>query len=262
MRLKTPALAIALCVAVTSIQFTSCKKESTSTKINASNNLTPADVIKRSNLVAWYKFTRGNTADLTGNNNHLSAFNVTLATDYMNRPKNAYAFDGFSSYMEAPNSSSLNPSSAISLVALIKPTGFYTGNGASSRILMKGVDDQSNGDYFLGYYSNGQLYGDYGDNQFSSNGVASQTGCLQLNNWYKIIYTYNGSVGKLYVDGNLVGHEKKVATFNENTSPLMLGKTGREDFPYFFNGVIDEIRIYNVALSASQVVSVDAELGQ
>jgi hypothetical protein len=243
----------------------SCKKEGVSnlsTAISATNNSTPEDVAVKANLVAWYKFTNGNTGDFSGNNNHLSPHNVTLATDYMGRPNNAYAFNGFSSYMQAPNSNTLNPLSKISLVALIKPTGFYTGDGAQSRIFMKGVDDQSNGDYFLGYYNTGQIYGTYGDNQFNSNGVASPESYLQLNNWYKIIYTYDGSVGRLYVNGTLVAGQQQVATFTANTSPLRVGKTGRSDFPYYFNGVIDEIRIYNTALTNNQVAKVTAELGE
>jgi hypothetical protein len=263
MKTKTRLFVPLACLTVLSFLMFSCKKESATTAaVAATNNLNPEDVAAKSNLVAWYKFTNGNTGDFSGSNNHLSPHNVTLATDYMGRPNNAYAFNGTSSYMQAPNSSSLNPSSAISLVALFKPTGFYTGEGETSRILMKGADDQSNGDYFLGYYNTGQIYGTYGDNQFNSNGVGSPEGYLQLNTWYKLIYTYDGSVGRLYVDGTLVGGESKVATFTANNSPLRIGKTGRSDFPYFFNGVIDEIRIYNTALTNNQVKKVDAQLGQ
>jgi hypothetical protein len=229
--------------------------------VNAENNSELTTSLK-DNLVAWYKFTNGNTADFSGKNNHLKPYHVSLDTDYMGRPNNAYRFNGYSSYLKATNSSSLNPSSAITLVALFKPTGFYTGVGETSRILMKGVDDQSNGDYFLGYYNNGQAYGTYGDNQYQSNGVGSSIGAIQLYNWYKLVYTYNGSVGKLYINDNLVNTVEKVASFNHNTSPLLIGKTGRSDYPFWFNGVIDEIRIYNVALTTTQVQNIDAQLGK
>jgi hypothetical protein len=262
MKTKTRFFVSLACLTVLSLLMFSCKKESVATTAVTAINSTADDVVAKANLVAWYKFTNGNTGDFSGSNNHLSPHNVTLATDYMGRPNNAYAFNGTSSYMQAPNSSSLNPSSTISLVALFKPTGFYTGDGAQSRILMKGTDDQSNGDYFLGYYNTGQIFGTYGDNQFNSNGASSPEGYLQLNNWYKVIYTYDGNVGRLYVDGTLVGGETKVATFTANNSPLRIGKTGRTDFPYYFNGVIDEIRIYNTALTNNQVAKVTAELGK
>jgi hypothetical protein len=261
MRTKTQTTAIVICFAVLSMQFISCKKENVSAISNAGSVDLAVQTVGKANLVAWYKFTKGYTVDYSGHNNHLLPHNVTLATDYMGRPDNAYYFNGYSSFMQAANSSSLNPSK-ITLAALIKPTGLYTGTGAASRILMKGVDDQSNGDYFLGFYNTGSFYGAYGNNQYQSNGVAGPANFLQLNNWYKLVYTYNGSVGKLYINDVLAGQSNKIATFTPNTSPLRIGKTGRTDYPYWFNGVIDEIRIYNIALNAAQVVRMESELGQ
>lgn len=256
--MKTKLLLLLLGAAV-SMQFISCKKAvAPATSVNASN----AELaVGRTNLVAWYKFKNGSTGDYSGKNNHLTAYNVTLATDYMGRPDGAYYFDGSSSYMEAPNSTSLNPTN-ITMAALVKPTGFYTGTVGDSRIVMKGVDDQSSGDYYLGFHNTGEAYGTYGDNQFQSNSASSSTGAIQLNNWYKIVYTYDGAVGKLYINGILVSKVKKTASFNANTSPLRIGVTGRSDFPFWFNGVIDEIRIYDTALTNSQVSKLTNELGQ
>ncbi len=259
MRTKTQTAAFTVCIAVLSMQFIACKKEiAKSTAVTTSST---EQVIARPNLAAWYKFTNGNTADYSGNNNHLKGHHVKLAADMMGRPNNAYAFNGFSSFMEAANSSSLNPST-ITIAALVQPVGFYGGNGAQSRILMKGVDDQSNGDYFIGFHNTGSIFGTYGDNQFQSNGVATSDNFLQLNQWYKIVYTYDGAVGKLYLNDSLVGENTKVAAFNPNTDRLRIGKTGRTDYPFWFNGVIDEIRIYNIALTKNQVTKLDAEIGQ
>lgn len=243
-----------------SAQFISCKKENitTSQPVDASSI---DEVVSATNLVAWYKFTNGNTADFSNKNNHLTAHQVKLTTDFKGRPNNAYLFNGKSSYMSARNSGSLNPSPAITLAALVKPTGLYTGPGANSRIFMKGSDDQSNGLYFLGFHNSGSFFGTYGNNQYQSNGVASADNYLKLNTWYKLVYTYNGSIGKLYINDTLVNQVDKVAGFTPNTSPLLIGKTGRVDFPYWFKGAIDEIRIYNVALSKTQVTKLTNELG-
>ncbi len=263
MKSKTQTIAALIGIAVLSMQFIACtKQEDVTANLNSEEVSNATASVSNANLIAWYKFTKGNTADYSGNNNHLTAFNATLDTDYMGRPKNAYYFNGFSSYMQVPNSSSLNPSSKISLVALFKPKGYYTGPGATSRILMKGTDDQTNGDYFLGFNNTGDFYGTYGDNQSQSNGVGSPLNLLNLNTWYKLVYTYDGRVGKLYVNDVLVNKVVATATFTPNSDPLNIGKTGRSDFPYFFNGVIDEIRIYNIALTAGQVIKVDSQLGK
>lgn len=255
----TRTLAIGLFASLFVTQLTSCKKESITTPASTAGDAT--EVVAKPNLVAWYKFTNGITADYSGRNNHLTPFNITKTADRLGQPNNAVNLNGFSSYMLAANSASLNPST-ISIAALVKPAGYYTGEGESTRILMKGIDDQSNGTYFLGYYTNGSIYGTYGDNQFNSNGVSSPTGFLKLDEWISIVYTYDGKIGKLYVNGSLVGKTSKVATFSENGDYLRIGTTGRFDYPYWFNGAIDEIRIYNKALTAVQAALVSNELGK
>jgi hypothetical protein len=75
------------------------------------------------------------------------------------------------------------------------------------------------------------------------------------------VYTYDGNVGKLYLNDSLVRKVTSTATFNPNSSPLRIGVTGRYDYPFWYNGVIDEIRIYNTALSRKQVSNVDSTLG-
>ncbi len=260
MKIKTQTLAIVAIVTITSFQFFSCKKDDmvTSPAVATSDI---SDVVAKQNLVAWYKFNNGSTADISGKNNHLAPYNVTSTAGYSGKANTAFAFNGAkNSFMKAANSSSLNPSE-ISIVVLFKPEGFYDGDGAQSRILMKGTDDQSNGLYFLGFYNNGTAYGTYGNNQYQSLGASSLENTILLNNWYKMVYTYNGEKAKLYINDNLAGMTTGTATFTQNNSPLRIGKTGRSDFPFCFNGVIDEIRIYNIALNKNQVIKVDADLG-
>lgn len=254
MRTKSKLCIVALLFCM---QLISCKKDEC---LNPEDP-TPVDTVTaKENLVAWYKFTNRNTADFSGNNNHLLAYNAVPATDYKGRSNNAYSFNGFSSFMQAISSNSLNPSK-ITLAALFKPEGYYTGLEATSRIFMKGASDQSNGVYFLGFNNNGSCYGTYGNNQYQSNGMLSPENTIQLGNWYKLVYTYDGNIGKLYINGTLVNQQSKVASFTPNDDLLRIGVTGREDYPYWFNGVIDEIRIYNIDLAPAQVTSATDELG-
>lgn len=78
--------------------------------------------------------------------------------------------------------------------------------------------------------------------------------------WYHIAVTLNGNTGIMYVNG------APVATNSAMTlKPASLGTTannylGRSQFsadPYL-NGVLDEFRIYNVALSANEIAATDA----
>lgn len=262
MKSKTKISIVFLALIIVSAQMVSCKKDSSSIENSASAAIVDnavADSISDTSLIAWYTFDNGDLSDHSGNGNNIVFCNAQTTSGKKGTPRSAYLFNGKGNYMQVPNSTSLNPSSQISFAVLFKPKGFYSVN--TTRIFMKGMDDQSDGDYYAGYNSDGTLYGTYGNNQYQSAGVSSPVNSIQLNNWYKLVYTYNGTVAKLYINNKLVSKVTESAVFTPNTFPLRIGKTGRTDFPYYFNGVIDEIRIYNVGLTASQVATVNSELG-
>ncbi|MEO6921778.1 MAG: LamG-like jellyroll fold domain-containing protein [Collimonas sp.] len=87
-------------------------------------------------------------------------------------------------------------------------------------------------------------------------GIDSNT-ALPIGQWTHIAVTLSGNVGTLYVNGNAVGSNNAMVL-----APFRLGSTsqnwiGRSQFandPYF-NGLIDEFRIYRGALSATQVAA-------
>ncbi len=63
--------------------------------------------------------------------------------------------------------------------------------------------------------------------------------------WNYIALTYDGSFQKLFVNGSLITDEIISTTINNNTSNLLIG--------FLFNGIIDELRIYNRSLSADEI---------
>lgn len=238
----------------------SCNKETTNNESSKeSDNLKADRTLISSNLVLWLPFTNGSTADMSGNGNNVVFNNATPTDGYRGRVGEAYAFNGRDQYMTINNSASLNPRN-ITIAVLMKPTGVYTGPNLTSRILMKGDDDQSDGNYYMGYYSSGTFYGTYGNDQFHGCFVASPN-TYNLNVWYKAIYTYDGSVGKLYVNGVLVNSTTKHASFTPTEDLLRIGVIGRTDFPYWFNGILDEVRIYKKALTEEEIGLVNKSLG-
>ncbi len=81
-------------------------------------------------------------------------------------------------------------------------------------------------------------------------------------NWQHYALTYNNNNLSLYVNGIYENNALKTITLNKNSFPLLLGKTygskGSGSFlgadgDYQFNGSLDEIRIYNISLSAEQI---------
>jgi hypothetical protein len=215
-----------------------------------------------SGLVAYYNFNGGSLNDSSGYNNNITFSNATPTTDRNGKANNAYLFNGTSNYMAVANSPSLNPDN-ITLYAIVKVNGFYYGTDHANFILAKGWDGDA-GMYFMDYTDFGSTglpdttheffgsaYGDNNDPFGSAAGVTDSVTQITTGTWYKLTYTYDGSTSKFYVNGVLISTAiKSSVSFTPNSLPLYIGENGDPDnlFPYWFNGVIDEIRIYNRAL--------------
>lgn len=266
------------CLFTVSLLFMSCQKnnELSGSNINANSvdnniNTLPVD----SSLVAWYPFRHGQLVDKSGYGNRIVFCSATPVVSRSGVDSGAYYFDGTSSYMMVKNSSSLNPVQSITLAALVKPMGFYQGKCHGNRILNKESDDNGDGRIALGfddkpYLNNGcnkpihenreTFYGTYGNGKIASG--ARDTNRVITDKWYNLVYTYDGTTSKLYVNGKLKSVISTHTPFNANNFPLYIGKTQDPGFPYYFNGVIDEIRIYNRALSSSEVLGLNNLMGE
>jgi hypothetical protein len=274
MKSKTHILTICGCILIT---LFSCKKDDSQPASSESSSVDDAAVDLSSDstlingLVAWFPFN-ADTKDYSGHHNDViysTAQPVKGESGFINT---AYKFDGVSSYMEVANSKSLNPSK-ITLFAFFKTKGYYQGRCHANRIINKGRNDQDYGRYLMGYddmaYYNYQgclspvidslqnPYGTYGDGQGTASGATALSKYIQENKWYTMTYTYNGTYSKLYINGKLVSTVQKQTNFTPNATTLYFGRNEDPNYPYYFNGIIDEIRIYNRALLATEVQQLD-----
>lgn len=72
------------------------------------------------------------------------------------------------------------------------------------------------------------------------------------NTWHHVAYTYDTSVHTLYVDGAVVDSESNQTDVHTPTS-VWLGTL--DGYSNFFTGMIDEVRVWTVVRSASQIVT-------
>jgi hypothetical protein len=84
---------------------------------------------------------------------------------------------------------------------------------------------------------------------------AKYTDPLPLNRWLHIAATYDQAQIKLYVDGVLVATQNSTVALPVGSEDWNIGK--RWDYPETINGSMDEVRIYNEALTASQIQKID-----
>lgn len=82
------------------------------------------------------------------------------------------------------------------------------------------------------------------------------THSTNLDEWYHITYTYDDAANthSMYINGNLVKTEDNYVSIGYDTHPLIIGAdVENETLSYFFHGLIDDVRIYDRALTESEV---------
>jgi PKD repeat protein len=149
----------------------------------------------------------------------------------------AMDFDGVNDYVNVSDSDELDVS-RVTLSAWVKVDSW--GSGAP-RI----VDKDSS--YRL-------ILNNQGGFRFEVNGPwcsITKTG-FSTGIWYHVAGTYDGSNTKLYVDGVEQASTGCSHNLNTNTKPVLIGKNGASDF---FNGKIDEVRIYNMSLTSDEIAN-------
>jgi len=77
---------------------------------------------------------------------------------------------------------------------------------------------------------------------------------LTANAWNHVICTYNGSTKIIYVNGVQAASVNASGTLQTGQTNQYIGKLGNAGNSYQFNGRIGESRVYNIALSAAQVL--------
>jgi hypothetical protein len=74
-----------------------------------------------------------------------------------------------------------------------------------------------------------------------------------VNVWSHLAVTYDGATLRLYVNGTQVATRAQTGAITSSTNPLRIG--GNAVWGEYFNGVIDEVRVYNRALSAAEITT-------
>jgi len=75
---------------------------------------------------------------------------------------------------------------------------------------------------------------------------------LDLNKWYHLVITKNGTTGTIYINSDL----RNFDTIKEPTSMTSLNIGARENGAYFFNGSMDEVMVWNRALNSTEITAI------
>jgi hypothetical protein len=214
-------------------------------------------------LVAYYTIN-GNAKDEKGNGNVGTVNGATLTEPRIGKKESAYSFDGVNDYIEKKNPSHvLNIGSQNWTISVwIKTTN------KSQTIVSRyecgwdcSPDVGAEALYSLAISDANASFSVRGDNMYNvKHPIVSDINNINDGTWHYItgILDHNESLLKIIVDGqekNTVS-TGKLDSITDGGSPLEIGRIFRQQWGSpsdYFKGAIDDIRIYNRALSESEI---------
>lgn len=202
-----------------------------------------------SGLVAAYNFEEGYGAtvvDASGKGNH----GVTRGTIRVGKGKfgQAASFDGIDDWITVNDSATLDLTTGMTLEAWVYPTQTMSG---WRTVINK---EQPNG-FGAAYYlaANSDLNQPEGAVYTTAWNKLYGGPVVNANQWTHLATTYDGSTLRLYVNGAQVSSRPQTGGIDVTTGVLRIG--GNDYWGEFFKGYIDEVRVYNRALSAGEIAT-------
>ena len=171
----------------------------------------------------------------------------------------ALDFDGVDDYVEVDDAHSLDGMKALTLMAWVKTpgkTGTLDDNGFVINKYIHGGTKIDNS-YDLGVNAAGDVRFQY--NTGHEYVIKVSSGTVIDNLWHHIVGVYTGTEGSIYIDGVKVSLSRDDpdpgGPVNNTTELVLIGcvKSIFYDRTAFFDGLIDEVAIYNRALSAEEI---------
>jgi hypothetical protein len=201
-------------------------------------------------LVAAYGFNEGGGAtllDQTGTGHTGTITGASWTTQ--GRFGSALSFDGVNDWVTVNDANDLDFTTGMTLEAWVYPT--TSGSGSWRNVVIK---ERAGGEVY-------NLYANADTNApvvyvvaaatptqpFEARGVTS----FPLNTWTHVAATYDGTTLRLFVNGSQVATRAVANPLLTSTGVLRFGGNGV--WGEFFAGRIDEIRLYNRALSAAEI---------
>jgi len=198
-------------------------------------------------LVAYYPFN-GNAKDASGNGNNGVVSGATLTADRLGNPNSAYSFDGFRDQIEIPASPQFDTGSrTISL--WIKSAPWPLAHPWVD-LISKDCEAPGQREWVIQEKQSGQIR----TAVFTSTGehCLDTVGALKQGEWHQVAWVWDGTTEQTYIDGTLDSSLPAAGALVIANAPVRIGANA---FPgaQNFCGSLGDIRIYNRALSASEV---------
>jgi Predicted transcriptional regulators len=203
-------------------------------------------------LIAEYLFN-GGPQDSSGNGQHAQVHGAVLCADRFGQPASAYVFDGVDDYLVLNPAPSLNADAfSVSVWCCYDANSKQEGwNGA----IVSQHGQHKNYAFQLSTYD-AQIT----CHRFLIDPDLSVAKPLQREFWYHIVVTYEHETFRLYKNGRLECEQAGVFQPDPN-EPMYIGRKASDEPYFFFNGRIDDLRLYERALNEEEIQALYLDQG-
>ncbi len=206
-------------------------------------------------LVAYYPFN-GNANDESGNGHHGTVNGPVLTDDLLGNADSAYAFAGGTENIDCgnPTNNSLELTGDATLMGWMSFDNEFSSSpyipGYFAPLIGKDVGGNQYNKWFLSAYKDGLTFHVNGSAYYSGQWAYSDPFSFELNRFYHVAVVKTGDTYTFYADGQQKGSATLSIPVTDVEAPLTIGYA---EPSYVHRGAIDEVRIYNRALSPSEV---------
>lgn len=198
-------------------------------------------------IIAWYPFA-GNAQDISGNQLNGQVLGAKLTADSLGNVNQAYFFDGINDHIKVSNEPVLNFEEGITVSLFVNPgligdkERFIISHGSYQNRFKLSITPENKVRWTIKFTS-GQI------RDLDSESI------LEINKVYHVAASYNGRFMMIYINGKLENFVPASGSINPSPVDLEIGQILPDDPNYNFRGVLDEIKIYDFALTPDSVAS-------
>ncbi len=225
--------------------------------LTINNSTTNTNYLPSNGLVGWWPFN-GNANDESGNAYNGTVNGAALTTDRLGATNSAYSFNGNSAFIQTPTSA-VNFPSGFTISVWAKVLGANTNTncsfGCAEFLVTKGDDGQS-GRISIQYSQDtgGETFAGATDYSLSVSSLTQYP--FPQPNWHHVVYTFDNTNYKIYLDGLLMNTIASTTAIPNLASDIVFGKMpNNTSYPYYFNGYLDDIGIWNHALTPGEITN-------
>lgn len=217
----------------------------------------PAYADLNTGLIAYFPFD-GDANDASGNGNGGTVYNAKLTADRFGNENSAYLFNGTNTFITAGSGGSLcfNPSTQSYSVCLWARVDSFSNSRGDLQIICDRDTDNTHVSYSAGVNKVTRRFSNSIWNGATGLSTIAPTP-LNASQWYHLAVVVTANSNQIVYVNGVEAAKTSITGLSyliNNTNGIMIGRHYYPDGFQYFNGAMDGVRIYNRALSPSELL--------